>query len=453
MHQRPWRPARRRRTRRPRAGPRPPSKLQPGLVAPAAQAAGARVVDAEQRGRRPGPSTTVAVEHPPARGRRGSCARTARGRGCRRRPSGRGPRRRSSESSENASQLLPVEVSSPASKHRARPAGVPDGAGDGVHADVVVAVGDQGHHRLVLRRLAQLEAGGPRGGVGIERLALVVGVHRAPHQPPGLRGGHVAAHLEPAAPRRAAAPRARGTRPATSTSWPIARRRRPRSTAATARARAGRPAPSASTPAPAGRAGAARAGAAGPAATRPGSAAARRRRRAARPQRQLAQRALDLGDLALGLAGDVGVAPRRAPAVDARRSCPARCRRRPGDRTARRTSGSTGPVSRRPARRACGSSTASWLATTTVAAAGQEQHGARDHRDHQPDREVRRARATRPRAPPSRRAGVGGGRRGRPGSGARPGDRVEGDRGGDAGVQRLQLVGHRDRQQLVAGLG
>ena len=39
------------------------------------------------------------------------------------------------------------------------------------------------------------------------------------------------------------------------------------------------------------------------------------------------------------------------------------------------------------------------------------------------------------------------------GSGAGPGHGVQGDARGDAGVEGLELAGHRDRDELVAGLG
>ena len=74
---------------------------------------------------------------------------------------------------------------------------VADRAGDPVHADVVVPVGDEEDHGLALLRLAQLEVGGRLGGVAVEGLALVVGPDRALDQPPGLARGDVAADLDP----------------------------------------------------------------------------------------------------------------------------------------------------------------------------------------------------------------------------------------------------------------
>ena len=78
-----------------------------------------------------------------------------------------------------------------------------------------------------------------------------------------------------------------------------------------------------------------------------------------------------------------------------------------------------------------------------LAAAVQEDRGRADQRSAAPT-SPRRPRATKTRRPAGHRhAGLG----------ARLRHGVEGDRGGDAGVEGLDLVGHRDRDELVAGLG
>ena len=75
--------------------------------------------------------------------------------------------------------------------------GVGDRPGHGVHPDVVVAVRDQRDDGLVGVGLPQVQRGRLLGGGAVERLALRVGVDRALDQAPGLRRGHVAAHLDP----------------------------------------------------------------------------------------------------------------------------------------------------------------------------------------------------------------------------------------------------------------
>ena len=68
-----------------------------------------------------------------------------------------------------------------------------------------------------LPRLPQVEAGRLLGSGAVELLALVVGVDRALDQPPGLRGGDVAADLDALRLLGQRRPRRRGTRPAAST--------------------------------------------------------------------------------------------------------------------------------------------------------------------------------------------------------------------------------------------
>ena len=239
--------------------------------------------------------------------------------------------------------------------------------------------------------LPQVERGRLLGGVGVERLALVVGVDRALDQAPGLRGGHVAAHLDPVrlvGQRHLRRPR---TRPAASRSGSdshgCSRRashgshsRTPSSTTSSA--------------------------ATAPRGPRARAASSRRRRgpeqqpdqdrqqpedRAAqgRRQRHVDQRVPHLGDLALGLAGDVGVALDQLlgglrVGLASRMSTPTR----PPEPI--RKSGSTGPVLHddlaeqvRPEHRVV-------AGQHDRAAAQQEQRQPGDRGEHGPDGEVRR---------------------------------------------------------------
>ena len=113
-----------RRRRRP-AGLPTSSKRQPGLVAPVAQPAGPRVVDAEEADAC-GSGQRRAVEHRPAVLARGRCARTCRGRGCRPRRTGRSPSNAVvTESRLNVSHVRPTDVSSPASNTTVAPPASP----------------------------------------------------------------------------------------------------------------------------------------------------------------------------------------------------------------------------------------------------------------------------------------------------------------------------------------
>ena len=128
--------------------------------------------------------------------------RTSRGRGCRSPPTcgrrtavveGRVER----VEARTPPSVLPVEVSSPASKTASAPAASATARATAVHADVVVPVGRRGATTVSpSSRLAQVEVGGRLGGVAVEDLALVVGADGALDQPPGLAGGDVAADLD-----------------------------------------------------------------------------------------------------------------------------------------------------------------------------------------------------------------------------------------------------------------
>ena len=133
------------------------SKERPVSSRQLAEAARARVVDAEE-GYAGGPVDHLAVEHRPAVVGQVAPHEVAVVVVAGDRP--RGPRRSSSkaaltESRENASHVCPVEVSSPASKTAVAPAASAIARAT-VHADVVVAVRDQGDDRLALLGLAQL---------------------------------------------------------------------------------------------------------------------------------------------------------------------------------------------------------------------------------------------------------------------------------------------------------
>ena len=84
----------------------------------------------------------------------------------------------------------------PCVQHGRGPTRVADRPGDRVHADVVVAVAHEQRDRLALLGLSQLEVGGGLGRLGVERLALVVGAHRAADQPAGLGGRRTHADLD-----------------------------------------------------------------------------------------------------------------------------------------------------------------------------------------------------------------------------------------------------------------
>ena len=224
---------------------------------------------------------------------------------------------------------------------------VADRAGDPVHADVVVPVGDEQDHGLALLRLAQVEVGGRLGGVAVERLALVVGADRALDQPPGLAGGDVAADLDLGRAPRGAARRGRGTsasgchssslsrrllvvapRLATTTPTTTERqhqRRRP----ARLRGRA----KSALPPLPADQQ---------PDHDRHQRQRARRGPASRRPGRRAPP---GPGPRALGLAGDQRVAVDQRRRCSARRSCRAVTETPTRWPVGTRTSGSTGPVS------------------------------------------------------------------------------------------------------------
>src|SRR3954451_14173993 len=105
-----------------------------------------------------------------------------------------------------------------------------------------------------------------------------------------------------------------------------------------------------------------------------------------------------------------------------------------------RTSGSTGPVSSTTCPDRSGRTTASWLARVVwrlllkkMAAAMPSARAAHVTAYAVPTR------ARRMRRRPALAAGLR--------------HRVEGDRGGHPGVERLDPVDHRDRDELVAGLG
>src|SRR6476661_2660085 len=126
-----------------------------------------------------------------------------------------------------------------------------------------------------------------------------------------------------------------------------------------------------------------------------------------------------------------------------------------------RKSGSSGPVCTTASRASVGRTTASCPTRTVVRLLLRKSETA----TASPSATLPTSRTT----PTSARRGVvipGSLRRGpeeRSGGGERRGvgscweaglrDRVEGDRGGHTGVEGLQLPGHRDRDDLVAGLG
>ena len=287
----------------------------------------------------------------------------------------------SSESRLNASQVLPVEVSSPASKTAvgagrvARPR-APRGpcrccrAGRRPAATTVSPSS----------RLPELEVGGRVGGVAVEDPALVVGVDRALDQPPGL-----AAWSRRPGPRRPSSSLGHGDRRGRGTSAsdchsPLAveraPRRRPRaahrttpmttsdSTQRRPPASAGRGASELAPPVPAHEQ---------PDHDRHQRRAPRRAPRRRRPCRRATSRTS--ATLALRLAGDERVALAPARRCWRRRSCPAR-RRAPTRRPRVGPAGRAAPgrCAARRARTRSGRSTASWLASTIVAAAAQEDH-------------------------------------------------------------------------------
>ncbi len=317
------------------------------------------------------------------------------------------------------------------------PAASPTARATAVHADVVVPVGDEQDHRLALLRLPQVEVGGRLGGVAVEGLALLVGVDRALDQPPGLAGGDVAADLdvvqllrerhvgaEELAPATATPPRCRGSP-----------RRRAHGCAATT-ADHGR---AASEQRDGRGAGGPRANERAPAALRPISSqttigtSASARAAHQRVDDEVGQHLADPRLGALGLAGDQGVPVDQLVGARRRRSCRAGPRRRPAPPVGTRTSGSTGPVSSTTWPDRSGRITASWLASVVSRLLCRKMTA------------CCRPRSAAPTHTSVRRADEDPARPDAHGLGARLRDRVEGDRGGDAGVEGLDLVGHRDR--------
>ncbi len=155
------------------------------LVAPAAEPAAARVVDTQQ-GAAPGRVDDVAGEHRPALvgevgADEGAVVVVAGDPEAL--PVGEGAHQR--VEAEGLPRLAGGGVVA-GIEHDRGAGGLADRARDPVHADVVVAVTDQQCHGLALLGLAEVEVGRGLGGRGVELLALVVGVHRAEHQPLAL---------------------------------------------------------------------------------------------------------------------------------------------------------------------------------------------------------------------------------------------------------------------------
>ena len=171
------------------------AEAQAGLVAPAAEAAAARVVDPEQRAS-PRGVHDLAVEHgPPLVGEVGAdevavvvvsgdaeAVPVLEG-------SGQGVEAEGLPRLTGRGVVAPVEHDRGAGR-------IADGARDPVHADVVVAVGHQQRDGLALLRGAEVEVGGRHGGVGVEVLARAVGAERAQHQPPAARRDGAGADLD-----------------------------------------------------------------------------------------------------------------------------------------------------------------------------------------------------------------------------------------------------------------
>ena len=329
MHQRSWRPGRPGpgpRTRRRRAGRRPrrsdspvssrqlPSPLERGSSTPSSRIPA-------------GPVDRLAVEHRPAVVGEVVARRTCRGRGCRRRRLAvRSPRRpTSTESRLNASQVLPGRrcrrrrrrrPSAPAASPTARATwSMPMLSCRSATSRTTVSSSSGSRRSRV---------GGRLGGVAVERLALVVGRDRALDQPPRLVRGHVAEDLR----RRPASSGSGTSGPRNSASgiqsWSLRRRAGssplpglpPQDRGEHDRER------HLERAAACGRAGTARGGGARRRATRPRSGPARRSApRSAAESDHVAERLADLGDLALGLAGDVGVALDQLVGRWWRRSC------------------------------------------------------------------------------------------------------------------------------------